>query len=101
MEQIKALQEAGFALAEIEAIMATIGAQKTKNKKLTLFLRQVIQDQRDRLFKKERLLAAVRKSLDRTLAQTAGCPNCAAQGSDKDCKGCGNLEKLQALGFAG
>jgi len=95
---VHALQEAGFALAEIKSVLDAIAAGRTKGKELTTLLRRTVTRQRDEIHRREAALRAIRQSLDCVLERTARCDTCKAQGASRDCAGCGNLELLKSLG---
>jgi DNA-binding transcriptional MerR regulator len=98
INRINALKNAGLSLEEIRTIFKTIEENRTKKKKLTLFLLKEINEQRDLILQKEQEIIKVRQSLDEIISKTIKCYECHSHGPEQDCSGCGKLELLKTLG---
>jgi DNA-binding transcriptional MerR regulator len=95
LQRIAILKEAGLHLDEINSILHVLGDGETKDKKLTVFLRETLTDARKKIQKKRRLLTEIEKNLSTVLEKTAQCDRCETRNSEKDCSGCENLSVLR------
>lgn len=98
LKQIRILKEAGCDLDEIGSIFAALKSNHTKNKQLTLFLRETLTTARNRIHNKKMFLEEIEEGLATVLKKTAPCEACETPNSEKDCSGCKNLTALREFG---
>lgn len=98
LKQIRILKEAGCNLDEIHSIFSVLKSNHTKNKQLTLFIRETLATASKRIHKKMKLLEEIEKSLATVLQKTDRCDVCETPNPQKDCRGCENLTVLRSFG---
>ncbi|MEW5813975.1 MAG: MerR family transcriptional regulator [Spirochaetota bacterium] len=99
IKKIQILKEAGLSLDEIKSIFRTIQTRNTKEKQLTLFLREALEDARKKIKEKTAILKNIEKSLQTALTKTSLCTTCKTTNQFKDCEGCTNLSTLKDFGL--
>lgn len=98
LRKIIILKEAGLGLEEIKSVFRFIRTEETKGKRLTLFLRETLEETRKKIRVKKSALAKIEKTLGVVLERTMRCEECPTKNAEKDCEGCGNLAMLKGFG---
>jgi DNA-binding transcriptional MerR regulator len=89
------LKRLGYSLREIRHIISLTKSRDTRNRRLTIKLRNLLSETISSIDHELELLSTYRKKLSDVFEQTLVCEGCASA----DCKDCGKLESIRKLGM--
>lgn len=95
IRMVQVLTKVGYSIADVQELLSLSQSSKTKNRRLTIELRETLKNIQHSLELKITELSDALQQIRKVLQESEACEDCAS----KDCVDCKRLFQLRTLGF--